>query len=184
MRVSWVFSSQYKIDPAVDIEMIKSVGPSWGSWKTWRSCSTDNVICYDLSKCRELVSRAFQAVCNFYVPKKFYQELGRPLGIKMFDGEFTQEVDEIEDIISLHLAAQTSDLVLMSGFILNIPDDIVDRYDRHKITNYHGMLRSLINNNPQTQWVAVDHQLPLDKNYQTLSNLTCDKMENALKLLI
>ena len=185
MNINWVYASDYQLDPVVDVDRIKTIGPSWGSWRTWRSCSTDNVICHDLGKSRELLQRAFQAVCNFYVPKKYYESLSRPIGIKLYDGDFDLETDNIEDIIALHLAAQSSDIILLLGFDLKtpiLPDD--DRFAWHKILNRHGLIRSVINNNPNTQWVAVDHTNDLDLAYQTLTNLTCDQMENVIQLLV
>ena len=184
MRVNWVVSSSYQLDPVADPEKLKLVGPIWGSWRTWRSCSTDNVICYDFAKSRELIDRAFQAVCNFYVPRKYYQDLARPVGVKLYDGEFNHDIDFPEDIIALHLAAGSADIVLLLGFDLgeiSIPDD---QYRKHQIQNQHGLIRSVISSNDSIQWVAVDHAGQFDKSYQNFPNLTCDTMENALKLLI
>lgn len=184
MRINWVVNEQYQLDPLVDINQIKNIAPIWGSWKTWRGCSTDNVVCHDFEKAKELINRAFQSVCNFYVPKNLYQELGRPLGVKLYDGEYTQEVDHLNDIISLNLASTVSDIVLLLGFNLGpikLPDD---RYDKHKLVNYHGLIHSIIAGNPDIQWVLVDHEPNLDKAYRKLSNLTCDSMQNVLQLLV
>lgn len=185
MQISWVYAEGTDLDPTIDIDRIKSIGSTWGSWRTWRSCSTDNVTCNDLAKARELVQRAFHAVCNFHVPKKHYAELNRPQGVRLYEGEFAHETDHIEDIISMHLAAQDRDIVLLLGFDLTtpvLPED--DRFEKHKILNYHGLIRSTIKNNAQTQWVVIDHPGDLDKAYQTLPNLTCDKMENVIQLLV
>lgn len=185
MRISWVYAEGYDLDPVIDVDRIKNIGPTWGSWRTWRSCSTDNVLCHDLSKARELTQRAFHAVCNFYVPKQYYESLLRPTGINLYDGEFTHEVDSVEDIIAMHLAAQGSDIVLLLGFDLSTPvvsED--DRFARHKTLNRHGLIRSAIVNNPNVQWVVVDHSEDLDKAYQTITNLTCDRMENVIQLLV
>ena len=185
MRISWVYAEGYSLDPSVDVDAVKQIGSTWGGWRTWRPCSTDNVVCHDLNKARELLQRAFQAVCNFYLPKKHYEQLSRPMGIKLYDGDFNQEVDGIEDIIAMHLAVQQSDIVLLLGFDFSapvLPED--DRFQKHKILNRHGLIRSAISSNVQTQWVLVDHPEELDKAYQTLTNLTCDKMENVIQLLV
>lgn len=185
MKISWVFAQGYSLDPTIDVNKIKDVGPTWGGWQTWRSCGTDNVICHDLSKARELVARAFHGVCNFYVPKKNYEALSRPVGIKLYEGEFVQETLAIQDIIALHLAAQNSDIVLMMGFDLStpiLPED--DRFEKHRILNHHGLIRSVIANNPTVQWVAIDHPKELDPAYKSITNLTCDKMENVIQLLV
>ena len=184
MRVSWVIAGGYQLDPTLDPDQLKSVGPIWGSWRTWRGCATDNVICNDFSKSRELLDRAFQAVCNFYVPRKFYQELGRPIGLKLYDGEFNQEADGLEDIIAMHLSAGISDIVLLLGFDFGEIRVLDDRLQQHKNTNRHGLIRSVIGADDRIQWVAVDHGVEMDKSYQNFPNLTCDIMENVLKLLM
>lgn len=184
MRINWVFAEGYQLDPAVDVESIKAVGPSWGSWRTWRACGTDNVVCHDVVKARELLQRAFHAVCNFYLPKKSFADLGRPGRVQLYDGDYTQEVISIEDIISVHLAAAQSDLVLLVGFDLSTTELPADRFQQHRIKNYHGLLRSAMSTNAQTQWVMIDHQPNLDPAYAKLPNLTCDSMQNALQLLL
>lgn len=183
MRVNWVFADTYQLDPSVNVERLKSIGPMWGSWRTWRSCSTDNVVCHDFKKCQDLMQHAFQAVCNFYIPKKFYQDLARPMGLKLYDGEYTEAMNNIEDIVSLHLVSD-SDIVLLMGFDFGKLEVPVDQFEQHKLKNYHGLVRSTIVANPNTQWVAVDHPHKFDLAYQNLPNLTCDSLENVLKLLM
>lgn len=183
MRVNWAVASDYKIDPAINLDQIKSIGPVWGSYKTWRSCSTDNVICHEASKARELLDRAFQAVCNFYVPRSQYEFLQRPLGVKLYEGDFKEEVDNIEDIVTLHLVGAVSDIVLLLGYDLGTPQTTDDRLKKHKILNRHGLLHGVINNLPKVQWVVVDPPGDLDKAYKNLPNVTCDTMSNALQLL-
>lgn len=183
MRINWVFSDTYQLDPVVDVEKIKSIGPTWGSWKTWRSCSTDNVICHDLVKSKELIKRAFQAVCNFYIPKKHYQELGRPVGVKLYDGDFEHDLDHSEDVIGMHLVSGISDIVILVGFNFGkiIPSE--DRFENHKIVNYHGMIRSVVSSNNSVQWVVVDHDQEFDERYENLDNLTVDTLENTIEML-
>ena len=183
MKISWVIASDYRLDPTVDVKDMKSVGPIWGSWQTWRACSTDNVICHQQQKARELLDRAFQAVCNFYVARSLYESLGRPLGIRLYDGDFDREVDDIEDIVAMHLAAADSDIVLLLGFDWILPQDLSDKFQKHKLTNRHGLIRSVIAARERVQWVAIDTK-DMDKSYQNLSNLTRDSLENALQLLI
>lgn len=183
MKISWVVAAQYQFDPAINLEQVKSIGPLWGSWKTWRGCSTDNVICHQQAKGRELLDRAFQAVCNFYLPRSLYEALARPMGIKLYDGEFAQELDDIEDIVAMHLAASESDIVILLGFDWIMPKDIADRFQKHKLTNRHGLMRGAISGLPKTQWVATDCA-EMDKSYQTLPNLTRDSLSNVLQLLV
>lgn len=183
MRVNWAVATGYSLDPAVDIDLIKSIGPLWGSWQTWRGCATDNVICHSGSKARELLDRAFQAVCNFYVPRSEYEFLKRPVGVKLYEGSYQEEVDHIEDIVSLHLCAAVSDIVLLLGYDLgSIPNDL-SKLEQHRMINRHGLIRSAIAGSNQTQWVLIDSKRDLDQAYQNLANLTCDTMESVLQLL-
>lgn len=184
MRVSWAIAEGHRFPLDVNLDQIKNVGPTWGSWKTWRDCNTDNVICHYRPKAQELIGRAFQAVCNFYIPKKYYQDLNRPVRVKLYDGDFEHDLDHAEDVIALHLAAAENDIVLMLGYNLTKLDPPADAYQKHKLVNYHGMIRSIVNNNPDVQWVLIDHVGALDKAYQSMSNITCDSMENVLKLLL
>ena len=91
MNITWVVATGYQIDPVVDITDFKNIGPIWGSWSTWRSCGTDNVVCHDLSKARELVQREFQKNCNFYTQEHHHQDLGRPTGVRYYGGKFDQD---------------------------------------------------------------------------------------------
>ena len=183
MKISWLVSAQYQLDPVINPEQMKSVGPIWGSWKTWRGCATDNVVCHQQQKARELLDRAFQAVCNFHVPRSLYEPLGRPVGVKLYDGDFDREVDDIEDIVAMHLSASNSDVILLLGFDLAKPTAATDRMQQHRLTNRHGLQRAAMANHTQTQWVAIDCTDP-DQNYTALANFTCDSMKNALQLLL
>ena len=184
MQTNWVFQSDYKIDPAWDLDAMKSVGPFWGSWRTWRSCGTDNVICHDFAKARELIGRQFQNQCNFHVPARHFADLGRPTNLVLYDGDFEQEVDNIEDIVACHLASVRSEIVLLLGFNFVKPESTSDRLQNHKNQNRVSLLYSIIQSRNQVQWVAVDHLASLEDRFQSLPNLTCDTMENVLKLLI
>ena len=183
MRVNWAVATGYNLDPAVNIDLIKSIGPLWGSWQTWRGCGTDNVICHSGAKARELLDRAFQAVCNFYLPRSEYEFLKRPVGVKLYEGSYQEQLEDIEDIIALHLCASSSDIVLLLGYDLGVIPDNLAKLDQHRMINRHGLIRSAIAGSSQTQWVVVDHPRDLDKAYQTLPNLTCDSMASVLKLL-
>lgn len=184
MRINWIFDESYNIDPTFNVDQIKNIGPTWGSWRTWRSCSTDNVVCHDRAKAQTLLERAFQAVCNFHIPKKYYADLGRPIGVKLYEGDFDYDIMTPENIIALHLAQKQSDIMLVVGFDLGPIVWPEDKYDIKLLKDYHGMLRSLIVSDMNVQWVLVDHAAELDKAYKNLPNLTCDKFENVLKLLV
>jgi hypothetical protein len=118
-----------------------------------------------------------------YIPKHDYQGLDRPMGVKLYDGEYNLQISRVEEVIAMHLAAQSSDIVLMLGFDLVVPENITDKQEQHNIKNYHGLVRSAIASNDTVQWVAVDHTATPDQAYSALSNFSCDVMDNVLQLL-
>ena len=181
MRVSWIIADNFS-DPNVEPDVLKNIGGIWGSWRTWRAWNTDNVVCSDTTKAIDLVKRAFQAVCNLYVPNKAYVDLGRPKGINLFEGEFPAEFDRPEEIIAMHLIAEQNDLVLLLGYDLSEPT-IEDAYEKHKQKNYLAAFRSAVNMYPDTQWVVLDHPGNLDASFDKLENITCDTYDNVLQLL-
>lgn len=176
MNISWVFASGYEIDPTVDIEKIKNIGPTWGSWKTWRRCNTDNVVCSDDKQAQKLIESNFHNNCNFFIHQNLYEKNTNVKNIKVYAGVFEKNISNLDDIICLHLASQNNDIVLLAGFEFSL--------ENPKNTHYHGLLRSIISGNPNTQWLAVDLPVPFDAAYQNLPNLTCDSMENVLKSLL
>lgn len=183
MKISWVLSDRVAIDPTVDLTRIKEIGPIWGSWKTWRACQTDNVICNDIQKAEELVKRAFHSVCNFYIPSSLYVTLERPLGVKIYEGEFKHDVDGQEEIVAMHLASMDSEIVLLLGFDFTQRAPISDKLSEHRALNYEGLTKQAIINNPLVQWVAVDHPGPFRKDLKTLENLTQDTLDNIIGML-
>lgn len=179
MQVSWIIADSFN-DPTVDPETLKNIGSIWGSWRTWRAWKTDNILCTDTKKARDLVTRAFQAVCNLYIQEKDYTMLGSPKGVKLFNGEFPAEFDRTEEIIAMHLLAEQNDLVLLLGYNLDIPDTS-DKLLIHQSKNYRAAFNAAVKMYPDTQWVLLDYKLPDD--YEKLNNLTCDTFENVLQLL-
>ena len=158
-------------------QQMKDVAPIWGSWKTWMTFGTDNVICHDLQQSRNLMGRAFHAVCNFYVYQEIYQELGSPRRVMAYDGQWGRTCSDIEDIVAMHLVQHHTDLVLLLGFdlapIRTVDDDARDR---------KGMILSIMGQSP-AQWVAIDHNDQPDAAFANLANFTRDTMPNVLRLL-
>ena len=187
MNISWVVAANYSLDPVVDLEKVKAVGPIWGSYRSWRSCGTDNVICHSSARAQELIKRDFHKRCNFYTYKPNYQILNRPSGVHLYEGatDFTVEVDDVDDVVAMHLASSVSDIVLLLGFELNETKLPADQFEQHKLLNRHGLIRSCIAQNLETQWVAVDHtKKNINERYSELANLTCDNMSNVLQSLV
>lgn len=183
MNISWVLADSATADPTLDIAELKRIGVFWGSWRTWRAFQTDNVICHDQYKANELITRNFQNNCNFYIPNSVYTSLGRPEGVQLYEGVFVHDIDGQEEIVALHLAASRSDIVLLLGFDFTEPIKIEDRLLEHRAHHYRSLVKQVINDNIQTQWVLVDHPGELMENWNMLDNITCDKLSNVLTLM-
>jgi hypothetical protein len=183
MNISWIVSSTYVFPNDIDINKVKAIGPIWGSWRSWKYCHTDNVVCDDFGQAQVLCKRAMQAVCNLYLPRRLYQDLMRPQGVRWYDGEFSQEVNSIEDIISMHLAAPQNDIILLVGFDLATPSASGDTMSDHRLRNQLGLTRQIIADNLQTQWVVIDHVQKFDPAFGSMKNIMPDSMTNIFKLL-
>jgi hypothetical protein len=183
MKISWVFQQNTVLDPTIDISQLKNIGSFWGSWQTWRGCQTDNVVCHSLSKADELIKRGFHSTCNFYIPNSSYQTLMQPSGVKVYEGDFLHDLDFHEDIISLHLAASVSDIVLLVGFDFVEKPKNSDRLLEHRATNYRNLIKQAIKDNILVQWVAIDHPESIRKDFLGIENLTKDTMSSVISML-
>ena len=180
MNISWVLSDSLILDPTVDVIKLKEIGSFWGSWRTWRAYQTDNVLCHDLDKADELIKRAFHASCNFYLPNSIYTTLNSPKGVRLYEGDFIHDVNHKEEIIALHLAATTSDIVLLLGFNFQEEETIADKLIEHRAHNYRSLTRQVIKDNPTVQWVVIDHPADFRKDLLEFENLTKDTLANVL----
>ena len=182
MNISWVLSDLATSDPTVDIAELKQLGAFWGSWSTWRAWQTDNVVCHDQRKADDLLRRNFQENCNFYIPNSIYASLGRPDGVRLYEGAFLHDVTRQEEIVSMHLAATTSDIVLLFGFDLTELVPTPDKLVAHRALHHRNHIRKAIADFKQVQWVVVDHPTPLDPNLSNLENLSTDTLQAVLAL--
>ena len=183
MNISWVLADSAIVDPTVDMSVLKSTGPLWGSWRTWRAWQTDNVICHDQGKASELITRNFQTNCNFYIPNSVYTSLGRPHGVRLYEGAFLHDVDHQEEIVALHLAASQADIVLLLGFDFTEPVTLDNRLLEHRAHHHRSLVKHVIKGNEQAQWVLVDHPGEIMKGWDMLNNLTVDTLSNVITLL-
>lgn len=183
MRINWILADAYTPDPTVDLEKLKSIGSFWGGWRTWRACQTDNVICDDLSKGSELILREFHKTCNLYLPEKQYVALDRPKGVKLYQGKFEQEVDHADEIITMHLAASQSDILLLLGFDWQPQPKSSDVLTNHRQHVYRNLVKQLIKSNVEVQWVLVDHPRDLWQDLEGLENLSLDTLDNVFTTL-
>lgn len=183
MRISWVITETAHLDPTIDISGLKNVGPFWGSWKTWRSWTTDNVVCHDAQQARDLVSKNFHQRCNLYLPSSAYQDLDRPMGVQLYEGNFHQIIDYPDDVVSMHLASGNSDIVLMLGFDLADKNLDHDKLAKHKWISYQRYAQQIITDASSVQWVMLDYKAEISKELKKVPNLQFDTLENVLAQL-
>jgi len=179
-NISWVLSDSVALDPTQDIEELKKVGKFWGSWRTWRACQTDNVICHDQVKANELIQREFQNLCTLYIPESVSASLYRPEGVRVYAGEFVHDVMRQEEIVAMHLAATTSDIVIMLGWDFTKLNTDADRLQANQAQHHRNLVQQAFKTYNQIQWVIVDHVGPLDPNLANLDNLVTDTLATVL----
>lgn len=183
MRINWVLANSFVLPPNTDVNRLKDIGSFWGSWRTWRSCSTDNVICNEPGEARDLLKRKMNEMCNLYIPESAYVELERPRAVRMYGGQFTFEVDNRDELIALQLAASQSDIVLLLGFDWTKKRASTDRLIKHKTNNYRKFVVDAVRNNPDVQWVLVDHPAKIMPELAKFENLMQDTLENVIELM-
>lgn len=183
MRINWLLADDFLPDPTVDLEQLKSIGSFWGGWRTWRACQTDNVICNDFAKAGELIRRDFHKTCNLYIPEKQYLALDRPVGVKLYQGRFEQEVDRADEIVTMHLAASQSDILLLLGFDWQPKEKSTDVLTNHRAQVTRNLIKQIIKDSPAVQWVLIDHPVNLIKELEGLENLTLDSLNNVFTTL-
>ena len=183
MKINWVVADSAVIPPDVDISVLKDIAAIWGSWRTWRGCSTDNVICNEAGQARDLLKRRMNEMCNMYVPAAIYAELDRPRSVKIYQGQFTFEIDRKEELIAMQLVADQSDIVLLLGFDWTEKPISADRLTAHRALNYQRFVKDVISNNPSVQWILVDHPGVVPDDLAQFENLTYSSMEETIELL-
>lgn len=183
MRVNWVVADSTVFPPGVDVNALKDIAAIWGGWRTWRGCSTDNVVCDDAGKARDLLKRKMNEMCNMYVPSAIYAELDRPKGVRLYEGCFTFEIDNKDELISIQLVSGQSDVVLLVGFDWTEKPKSTDRLIAHRATNYQRFVKDTIASNPEVQWVLVDHEGEIMPELAEFENLTKDTLDNVIELL-
>jgi hypothetical protein len=184
MNIQWVLSDDLILDPTIDINRMKKAGAFWGSWKTWRAYNTDNVICHDTKKAQELIKRAFHSACHFYISNLTYTTLGRPLGVRLYEGDFMgHEVDNQDELVAVNLAGSVAEVVLLVGFDLSAKPKDADKLREHRAQNYRGLILQAIKSNPNVQWILVDHPGDIMPELSSLPNLGKDTFDNVFQLL-
>ena len=183
MRINWVVADHTVLPPDVEVAALKDIAAIWGSWRTWRGCGTDNVICNDAAQARDLIKRRMNEQCNLYIPNAVYNQLDRPGTVRLYEGQFTFDIDNPDELIGIQLVSGQSDIVLLMGFDWAEKPVIADRLLAHRAANYRRFVRDTIAANPSVQWVLVDHVGPVGPDLAQLENLTQDSLGSVTDLL-
>ena len=130
-----------------------------------------------------MLKRKMNEMCNLYIPESAYVELERPRAVRMYGGQFTFEVDNRDELIALQLAASQSDIVLLLGFDWTKKRASTDRLIKHKTNNYRKFVVDAVRNNPNVQWVLVDHPAKIMPELAKFENLMQDTLENVIELM-
>lgn len=182
MRFNWVLSREFSTCEDQDWQRIQNCAPTW-SGSGPRQITAQNTICSNAAGCLQLLKSAAYQRTNLYVPHDFWQEQGQPAVVRVFQATPYPNIPDVDDIVALHLAAAHSDIVLMLGFDLCLKIGTIDAKTAKTLQEYHGLLRSLIVNTPETQFVAIDQPQILAPSYQGIPNLTCDTLQAVLTLM-
>ena len=182
-RFAWVLSDSAQLDPTQDIEQYKKIGAFWGGWRTWRSCQTDNVVCHDQVKAAELLKRNFQSMCNFYLPDSVYTSLDRPQGVKVYAGQFVHDIIRQEEIVAMHLAASTNDIVILLGWDLSKLQPGADKLVNNQLQHHRNMVRQAFITYDTTQWIIADHTEEIDPQILQTQNVMVDSVDSVLALV-
>lgn len=178
MKICWVISEDIPAD-LLDPKVIKDTTISWGSWKTWKEYKTDNCVCTDTDEAKNLIERAFHAVCTLYIMQESYAKVGNPVGVKLFNGQFKNDgVSNKDDIVTLNLAVPQFDIILMSGFNFSPITEVNSSREE-----YYFNVRELMKANSTTQFVLVDYSHELASWVGELDNVTQDTIDNVTDLL-
>lgn len=183
MKICWVVSEETP-SGFLDPQTLKSTAPTWGSWKNWKEYKLENCICSSTADAKNLITRAFHAVCNLYIMQASYIKLGSPIGVRLFNGTFKNDlIANKDDIITLNLVAGNNDIVLMSGFNFSPLLQTEHKIKLLSREEYYYNIRELMKTHFSTQFVLVDYVHELASWAKDLDNLSLDNIDNVKLLL-
>jgi hypothetical protein len=71
----------------------------------------------------------------------------------------------------------------MMGFDFSEPVKNPNKLVEHRETNYRNLTKQAMIDNPNTQWVMVNHPAEFRKDLQKVANLSQDSLENVIGML-
>jgi len=155
MKISVVVANRAVIDPTINPENFSQIGDTWAGWQQWHQCHQKNVICHDTNTAKRMIDLGFHRACKFWIPESVFAIANRPDTVGFYAGDFVHEVQDQEEIVALHIASSSSDIVVMIGFDWE-PLHTVDPILLHQRANRDGLIAQVVNDTPTTQWVITD----------------------------
>ena len=132
----------------------------------------------------ELIKREFHKSCNFYIANSVYNSIGRPKGVRLYEGDFMgHDVDNQDEIVSMNLAGTQADIVLLMGFDWSIQPEDPDKLKQARIRNYQGLVTQAVKSRLDVQWILVDHPSNVITPLTELPNFGKDSFTNVLRIL-
>jgi len=176
MRVNWILGIDAPVLDSATVEGMKDVAPIWSGTSRMQPGVADNLVCHDLIRGELMLRKRYDMIYNLYVTHRL-QNLGIDSQASYYQGQFDGAITAIEDIICLHLVASISDLVILVGFDLETQAAAPESEAKR---NRLGMIRQLMTNDQDLQWILVQDASGLDPAFGDLPNVSCDALENVL----
>lgn len=178
MNIVWIVGDDFTpgVGVAPAVEKMKEVGPIWGTPTSWRKCNNDNVVCTDADESSRLIKRAFHAVCNFHVPVSHFAGLGRPKGVKLFEGEIPKQFSKHSLATVFHLVAPLADVVLVIG----VPFETTEPKSNDAL--FQAAVKKVITHYDKVQWVILDHFSTVSDEITSCPNVWLESSANLSTL--
>ena len=182
MKIGWALSENIGKNVA-EIEQLQEVAPTWGSCSIYNNYNVDNIICNDIKQSKRLIQHNIQNEVNFYMPNDNFSTLGNPPNIKTFQGAFKDpNINFKDDIVTLNVVTATYDIILLLGFKFTKPKAKAEQLEQHKQLAYLHNVKTIIEENPDKQFVLVNYKGKLSKDFDSIENLSRDSLVNVLEL--
>ena len=183
VKYCWMVRKDYDPGQHIGHERMKAVCAIWGSWQSWRTCATDNIIVEDFADARRLLDRELHTRTNMWTHEENFDLLGRPDTLSLHNITIDKSLRDKNDLVALALSAARHEIVMCAGFDLTFDDAETDRLERHEQKRFLSAVANIAKGFDQTQFVFIDLPGEPAENFEGLSNVTRDSMDNVLALV-
>lgn len=174
MKIAIIFANGFTTGKASPT-MLRKVGNLWGDMDTHKAWATDNVVCVNNEAARLAINMGVHERCNFFINDTNFETVGKIKNVRYYSGTFPGEFSRPEEVISMNLAANYFDLVILLGFDL-------DESETQDQINYIAAVKAAVTQAPEVQWVAIPLRKNVSKVFDELDNFTVDNLDNVINL--